>query len=115
MTQTIDPIKPKAAAEHLEWVLQQYPKSEHVQALLRAFTPLIEDAKAGRVDQTIDSGDVPGAHNFAEGVYPYEDPSVEEAYTSFRTELKGELTEQDTRIHARIAAMQERIRSETSA
>ena len=32
MTQTIDPIKLKAAAEHLEWVLKQYPYSGDVQA-----------------------------------------------------------------------------------
>jgi hypothetical protein len=25
MTQAIDPIKVKAAAEHLEWILNQYP------------------------------------------------------------------------------------------
>ena len=41
MTQIIDPIKLKAAAEHLEWVLQQYPDSEDVQSLLQALQPLM--------------------------------------------------------------------------
>jgi hypothetical protein len=40
---------------------------------------------------------------------PYEDPSVDEAYTSFRNELKGGLTEQDRRILARMAAIQASI------
>ena len=31
MTQTIEPVKLKVAAEHLEWVLKQYPDSEDVQ------------------------------------------------------------------------------------
>jgi hypothetical protein len=31
MTQQIDPVKLKAAAEHLEWVCQQYPDNDDVQ------------------------------------------------------------------------------------
>ena len=42
MAQTINPVKLKAAAEHLEWVLQQYPESEEVQSLLRSLAPLME-------------------------------------------------------------------------
>jgi hypothetical protein len=30
MTQAIDPVKLKAAAEHLEWVLRQYPNKPAV-------------------------------------------------------------------------------------
>lgn len=63
MTQAIDPIKLKAAAEHLEWVLRQYPDSEDVQSLLRSLTPLIEDAKAGRVLEPLDGIKIPGAWN----------------------------------------------------
>lgn len=44
MIQTIDPIKLKAAAEHLEWVLQQYPDSDEVQGVLHALQPLIQAA-----------------------------------------------------------------------
>ncbi|MGY1459048.1 MULTISPECIES: hypothetical protein [unclassified Luteimonas] len=115
MTQTIDPVKLKLAAVRLRWVLLQYPESDDVRMLLEALTPLIEDAEAGRVRQIVDSKDVPGAYNFADGMYiPYEDPSVDEAYTSFRTELKGGLTEQDKRIIARIAAMQASINGSSS-
>lgn len=77
MSQAIDPLRLKAAAEHLEWVLHQYPDSEEVQGLLRALTPLIEDAKAGRIEAPIDSGKVAGAYQNADGVYTqYRDPSV---------------------------------------
>lgn len=111
MTQAIDPVKLKAAAEHLEWVLQQYPENEDVQGLLHTLQPLIEDAKAGHIKVPVDSGEVPGAYNFSDGIYiPFKQPSVEEAYTDFRRELKGGLTEQDRRIIARIVAIQESIR-----
>ena len=36
MTKTIDPAKLKAAAEHLERVLERYPDSTEVRGLLRA-------------------------------------------------------------------------------
>lgn len=110
MTQTIDPIKLKTAAEHLEWVLQQYPDSEDAQGLLRALEPIIRAAIAGDVSSPLDRQDIPGTFNFADGLYsPYKDPSVDDAFTQFRIELRGGLTEQERRIHARIAAMQERI------
>ena len=67
MTQAIDPVKLKAAAEHLEWVLKQYPDSEDVRSLLHSFTPMIEDAKAGRVLEPVDSMKIPGAWNFGDG------------------------------------------------
>ena len=76
MTQAIDPVKLKVSAERLELVLKQYPDSEDVQSLLRALTPLIGDAKAGRVVEPVDSMKIPGAWNFGDGRYiPYEDPS----------------------------------------
>ena len=103
MTQTIDPIKLKAAAEHLEWVLHQYPQSEEVQSLLRALTPLIEDAKAGQVLEPVESRQVPGAWSFGEGSYvPYKSPSVGEAYARFITELEGGLTDEDRQRLARM-------------
>jgi vacuolar-type H+-ATPase subunit E/Vma4 len=106
MTQTIDPIKLKAAAEHLEWVLKQYPDSEDVQSLLRALTPLIEDAKAGRVPEPVDSMKIPGAWNFSDGRYiTYEDPSVDSAYVAFVIEMEGGLSEQEKQLNARMDAM----------
>ena len=114
MTQTIDPIKLKAAAEHLEWVLQQYPGNDEVQRMLHGLLPLIEDARAGKIFHVMESQDVP--FNWAvnsEGLYDdYRTPSVRSAYVVFQIELRGGLTEQDKRIHAQIAAMKERIRSE---
>ncbi|KAA0069269.1 hypothetical protein [Rhodanobacter sp. T12-5] len=106
MTQTIDPIKLKAAAEHLEWVLKQYPDSEDVQSLLRALTPLIEDAKANQVLEPIERRDIPGAWNFGDGRYiSYANPSVDNAYAEFSIELRGGLTEQDRQRIARMDAM----------
>lgn len=106
MTQTIDPIKLKAAAEHLEWVLRQYPDSDDVQSLLHALTSLIEDAKAGRVSEPMERMDIPGAYNFGDGRYiPYQHPSVDSAYVSFSIEMRGGLTEQEIRLNARMDAM----------
>ncbi|WP_426700050.1 hypothetical protein ACPPVV_11640 [Rhodanobacter sp. Col0626] len=105
MTQTIDPIKLKAAAEHLDWVLRKYPDSEEVQDLLHSLSPLIDDAKAARVLEPVEMDDVPGAYNFGDGVYmPYTSPSVDDAYTKFRIEMRGGLTEQEKRIIARMEA-----------
>lgn len=104
MTQTIDPIKLKAAAEHLEWVLKRYPDSDDVQSLLRKLTPLIEDAKAGLVPDPVERDDIPGAYNFGDGVYmSYVSPSVDDAYTKFRIEIRGGLSEQEKRIISRMA------------
>ena len=85
MAQTIDPICLKAAAEQLEWVLKQYPDSEDVQSLLRALTPLLDDAKAGRVPEPVDRRDIPGTYNFADGRYiDFSDPNVDGAFVRFR-------------------------------
>lgn len=112
MTQPIDQARLKAAAEHLEWVLRQYPDEPVVQGLLKSLLPLIEDAKAGRIDRPIARGDVPGAYNFGDGLYiPYKDPSVGDAYTRFRTELRGGLTEQDKSRLARMEALWEATNS----
>lgn len=106
MTQAIDPIRLKAAAEHLEWVLQQYPHSNDVQGLLRSLAALIEDAKAGRIVEPLGRGDVPGAHSFGDGLYaPYKAPAVDEAYTRFRIELRGGLTGQDEARQQRLQAL----------
>ena len=106
MTQTIDPIKLKAAAEHLEWVLKQYPDSDDVQSLLRSLTPLIEDAKAGRLLQPVERDDVPGAYNFGDGVYiTCTKPSLDDAYTNFRIEIRGGLNNQERRIIERMTTM----------
>ena len=110
MNQAIDAIKLKVAAEHLEWVLKQYPDSEDVQGLLNSLLPLIEDAKAGRILEPMDRIDIPGAYNFADGLYtPYKNPDVGDAYASFRIEMGGGLTEQDKQRHARMEAMRKAI------
>lgn len=106
MTQTIDPVKLKAAAEHLEWVLQQYPDSDDVQGLLQPLAPLIEDAKAGKVCAPIEPQHVPGAWNFSDGRYvPYSDPNVDNAYTEFRIEIRGGLADDERQLIARIDEM----------
>lgn len=106
MTQAIDPAKLKEAAEHLEWVLQQYPDSEDVRDLLQSLSPLIDDARAQRISAPLDGTRIPGAYNFGDGRYvPYGDPSVDEAYTSFIIELEGGLTERDRLRIARLDPM----------
>jgi hypothetical protein len=106
MTQQIDPARLRAAAEHLEWVLNQYPGSDDVQSLLRALRPLLEDAKAGQITQPVERNDVPGAYNFGNGRYsPYKQPSVDDAFVAFRVELRGGLSEQERRIIAKYDAM----------
>ncbi|SOD55334.1 hypothetical protein [Pseudoxanthomonas wuyuanensis] len=104
MNQVIDPIKLKAAAEHLEWVLRQYLDSEDVQDLLRSLLPLLEDAKTGRVLEPVES--IPFAYSFADGTYTsYKDPDVDGAYYQFAAEMRGGRSEQEERIMARIRAM----------
>lgn len=105
MTQAIDPIRLKAAAEHLEWVLRQYPESEDVQNLLHALLPMIDEAKAMRVREPVERRSIPGGYNFGKGAFtPYSNPSVEEAYVAFSTEMRGGLTEQERRIVSSIGA-----------
>jgi hypothetical protein len=107
MTQTIDPIKLKAAAEHLEWVFQQYPNELVVQGLYQALLPMIEAAKDQKVYATVDRGDIPGGYFFSDGAYrSFENPNIEDAYYEFVTEMEGGLTEQDERILAEIEAYQ---------
>jgi hypothetical protein len=106
MPQQIDPIKLKAAAEHLEWVCQQYPDNDDVQGLYRGLQTMIEEAKAGRVLVPVER--VPYWYQHADGVYiPYKEPSVGGAYSRFADEMEGGLTEQDVRIIAKLKARME--------
>ncbi|MCP1376346.1 hypothetical protein [Dyella lutea] len=94
MTQAIDPAKLKEAAEHLDWVLRQYPDNDDVQALLQALSPLIEDALQGRVLAPVIRTDIPGTWNFGDGRYmAYRRPSVNGAYSRFITEMGGGFSE----------------------
>ena len=110
MTQAIDSIKLKVAAEHLEWVLRQYPDNEDVQNLLHSLTSLIEDAKAGRVVVPIDRRDVPSAWSVSDGRYiPYNNPSVDGAYYDFAAELRGGRTEEERQLTIRLEAMRKKF------
>jgi hypothetical protein len=104
VNQTIDVLELQAAAEHLEWVLRQYPDSEDVQSLLNGLLPLIEDAKAGRVSAPV--GSIPFAYSFADGSYiSYREPDVESAYYEFAAQMRGGRSEQEKNIMAQIKAM----------
>ncbi|WP_049624068.1 hypothetical protein [Frateuria defendens] len=108
MNQTIDPIKLKAAAEHLEWVLKQYPESDDVQSLLHSLTPLLEDAKTGMVTETRDR--IPGDWNFADGRYiPYQSPSVDAAFSDFATEMRAGWTEEERQLIAGLEAKRKKF------
>lgn len=110
MTQAIDPVKLKAAAEHLEWVLQQYPDNDDVQGLHRALAPLIKAAKAGEIRQPMDRMNVPGAWNFSDGRYvPYQNPSVDSAYSDFATEMRGGRTEEERQLIADLEAKRKKF------
>ncbi len=61
---TIDPIRLKAAAEHLEWVLEQYPVEPTVQNMLEGLRLLIEGAKAAEVKEAVES--IPFGYGFFE-------------------------------------------------
>ena len=102
MTQQIDPVKLKAAAEHLEWVCRQYPNNEDVQYMLNRLLPIIQDAKVGKITEIRGMQDVPfnWAVNVDAQYDQYKEPSVRSAYVSFQTELEGGLTEQEKRIIA---------------
>lgn len=105
-TRTIDPVKLKSAAEYLEWVLRQYPESEDIQGLLHVFTPLIESAKSGLVEEPIDRAMVPCAYAFSNRDYfQYHAPSVEGAYYDFAAELRGGRDSQEKQLIADVEAM----------
>lgn len=107
MTNKIDPIKLKAAAEHLEWVCQQYPNEEKVQGLYKALQPVIEDAKAGAIQKPIeDRFKLPFRWAVSsEGMLSqFVDPDVEAAYVQFGVELEGGLTEQEKRSLEKMEA-----------
>lgn len=105
-TKLIDAKKLKAAAEHLEWTLNQYPENIDVQGLLHALLPLIKSSVSGEISEPIDMSDIPCAYYFADGVYiPYKSPSVGEAYNQFATQISGGLSEQDQQQIARLDAL----------
>jgi hypothetical protein len=103
MTQQIDPVKLKAAAEHLEWVCQQYPDNEDVQYLYQKLFPVIEDAKAGRVVEPVERFIPFRWAMSSEGIYDeYKTPDVGSAYLDFATELEGGLSDAAKEIDAII-------------
>lgn len=115
MTNKIDPIKLKAAAEHLEWVCQQYPNEEKVQGLYKALQPVIAEAKAEGISMPLAGDDqLPFFWAVsAEGLFDqFSSPSVGDAYVQLAIQLRGGLTEQEQRINARIAAMRARQEAE---
>ncbi|MGY1459050.1 MULTISPECIES: hypothetical protein [unclassified Luteimonas] len=107
MPRTIDPVKLKAAAERLEWVLRQYPDCEDVQDLLHALEPLLGAATGMDLSSPLDRWEIPGTYNLADGLYtPCKAPDVHDAYVAFSIELRGGLTEEEGMLHERIEEMQ---------
>ncbi|MEJ1162674.1 hypothetical protein V9K97_03175 [Variovorax sp. CCNWLW186] len=108
MTQAIDSVKLKAAAEHLEWVCKQYPGIVVVQDLYEALLPLIEDAKAERVRTPVEK--IPCGYLFGDGLYEsYKSPNVDEAYVNFSTEMKGGLSEEEKELLSDTESLQKEI------
>lgn len=107
MSQPIDPVKLKASAEHLEWVLMAYPSSNDVLTLLCALQPLLELAKDGKISTPIGSSKlIPYAHQFSDGAYvPYSNPNVGNAYAAFVVEMKGGLSKEEQQLRTRIGEL----------
>lgn len=106
MTKTIDLAKLKATAEHLERVLERYPDSTEVKGLLRALSPLIEQAKAGMVRVPFEEALIPCGRSFAEGMYTqYGSPSVDDAYYAFAAELRGGRSPEEEQLIADTQAI----------
>jgi len=106
----INPVKLKAAAEHLEWVLGQYPNEPAAQELYQSLQPLIGNAKAGEISQPI--GKIPGSYFFSAGMCDsLTDPDLEQAYILFVKEARGEITERNDRRSIGIAALQGTIKA----
>lgn len=107
MSHAVDSDRLKAAADHLEWVLLQYPHNELLQNMLHGLERLIRNASAGAIRDAVDMQDVP--FNWAvnsEGLYDaFDNPSVRNAFVAFQIELEGGLNEQDKEINARIVAL----------
>jgi hypothetical protein len=108
MTPTIDPVKLKAAAKHLEWACKQYPGIVVVQDLYEALLPLIEDAKTERVQTPAEK--IPCGYFFGDGLYEsYKSPNVDEAYVSFSIEMKGGLSEEEKELLSDTESFQKEI------
>lgn len=97
MSRTIDPIKLKAAAEHLEWVIKQHSGTEETKDLMIGLVPLIEAAKAGEVREPTNW--IPYAYSHCNGDFiDFKGPNLGNAYSRFVTEMRGGHTEQERRI-----------------
>ena len=99
MTNSIDQLRLRAAAEQLEVALLQHADDAYARALLQSFAPLLEAAKAERLREAIDQHDVPGAYNFGDGRFSgLQAPNVDDAYAAFATELAGGLSGRERQI-----------------
>lgn len=108
MTQSIDQGRLRAAAEHLEWVFDQYRDHPDVQGLAEILGGLIADAKAGRIEHPVSRRDVPGGWHVAEGTFrDLRDPSVEGAYGKFAAELRGGRSDREKALLAKMALMRQ--------
>lgn len=104
MTQSINQVRLRAAAEHLEWVLGHYADHAQAQGLRDALAALIDDAKAGRIREPLSLRHIPGGWHLAEGTFrDLRDPSVEQAYGELSTELQGGWSDQEKRLLDRMA------------
>lgn len=84
MTQSIDQVRLRAAAEHLEQVLEYYAEYPEVRGLCESLASLIAAAKAGRILAPLDLRDIPGGWHLAEGTFrDLRDPNLERAYGNF--------------------------------
>lgn len=99
MTQSIDQVRLRAAAEHLEQVLEYYAEYPEVRGLCESLASLIAAAKAGRILAPLDLRDIPGGWHLAEGTFrDLRDPNLERAYGDFATELQGGWSDREKAI-----------------
>lgn len=101
--QPIDHVRLRTAAKRPEWALLQHADEAYALALLQSLEPLLEAAKAERIQGPIDQQDVPETYNFGDERFSrLQEPNVDNAYSDFATELAGGLSERERELIDRL-------------
>lgn len=88
MSETIDPLKLKERAEHLEWVFKQHPDVEIIQRLHKSLERLIGDAKACKLREPVFG--LPTPRFRPTDIWPTEGGKrLDQAFFEFFLEIRG--------------------------
>jgi hypothetical protein len=77
------------SANELDKLLRQYAEfDDEAKTMLRVLTPLIQDARSGKIITPVESRNIPGTRNYLEGnLQQYRD--FDDAYGRFILEVTG--------------------------